>query len=70
MPLRDHEHRVSRLRTALSHLDPTRVLSRGYSIVRDSEGHVRVSSAGLAAGEALDIMFSEGGAAVTVTKPR
>ena len=70
LPLREHEHRVARLRTALSHLDPTRVLSRGYSIVRDGAGHVRVSSKGLAAGDALDIMFSEGGAAVKVTKPR
>jgi exodeoxyribonuclease VII large subunit len=70
VPLRAHEHRVARLRTALSHLDPTRVLSRGYSIVRDTEGRVRISSAGLRAGDALDVMFSEGGAAVTVTKPR
>jgi len=70
LPLREHEHRVARLRTALSHLDPTRVLSRGYSIVRDGEGRVRVSSKGLAAGDALDIMFSEGGAAVKVAKPR
>jgi exodeoxyribonuclease VII large subunit len=70
LPLRDHEHRVARLRTALSHLDPTRVLSRGYSIVRDASGHVRIDSAGLASGDSLDITFSEGGAAVTVAKPR
>jgi exodeoxyribonuclease VII large subunit len=70
MPLREHEHRVTRLRAALSHLDPTQVLSRGYSIVRDASGRVRISSTGLASGDALDITFSAGGAAATVTKPR
>jgi exodeoxyribonuclease VII large subunit len=70
LPLREHEHRVTRLRAALSHLDPTQVLSRGYSIVRDASGHVRISSTGLASGDALDITFSAGGAGVTVTRPR
>jgi exodeoxyribonuclease VII large subunit len=62
--------RLAALRAALGHLDPTRVLARGYSIVRDADGHVRRSSAGLAAGEALDIAFAEGGAEVQVTRPR
>ena len=57
-------------RTALSHLDPTRVLGRGYSIVRDAGGNVRRSSAGLTAGDALDITFAEGGADAKVTRPR
>jgi exodeoxyribonuclease VII large subunit len=70
LPLRDREQRVAALRTALAHLDPTQVLGRGYSIVRDASGHVRITSAGLGAGESLDITFSEGGAAVTVAKPR
>jgi exonuclease VII large subunit len=46
------------------------VLERGYSIVRDAEGHVRTASTGLASGDALDITFSRGGAAVTVREPR
>jgi exodeoxyribonuclease VII large subunit len=58
------------LRNALVHLDPTQVLARGYSIVRDVDGHVRRSSAGLAAGNALDITFSEGGAEVSVRATR
>jgi exodeoxyribonuclease VII large subunit len=62
--------RLAAVRAALGHLDPTRVLARGYSIVRDAGGHVRLSSAGLAAGEALDITFAEGGAEVQVTRPR
>ena len=54
----------------LGHLDPTQVLARGYSIVRNADGHVRVSSAGLAVGEALDVTFSEGGAVVKVRETR
>ena len=68
--LREREQRVMQLRASLSHLDPTQVLGRGYSIVRDAAGRVRISSAGLAAGDALDITFSEGGAAATVREPR
>ena len=68
--LRSRERHLLALRDALSHLDPTQVLGRGYSIVRDADGKVRTSSAGLAAGNALDIAFSQGGAAVTVRKPR
>jgi len=61
---------LARLARSLAHLDPTQVLGRGYSIVRGADGHVRKSSAGLAPGAPLDITFAEGGAAVTVTKPR
>jgi exonuclease VII large subunit len=46
------------------------VLGRGYSIVRGPDGHVLRSSAGLERGDALDVMFSEGGAAVTVRETR
>ena len=62
--------RLEALRNALGHLDPTQVLARGYSIVRDASGHVRATSRGLAAGEPLDITFSEGSAGVTVRDPR
>jgi exodeoxyribonuclease VII large subunit len=65
--LRRDLERVSR---HLAHLDPTQVLGRGYSIVRDADGHVRHSSAGLEPGAALDITFAEGGAGVTVRDRR
>jgi exodeoxyribonuclease VII large subunit len=68
--LRHKSQRVAALRTALAHLDPTQVLARGYSIVRDAGGPVRRTSAGLAPGEPLDITFSEGGATVRVDRPR
>ena len=66
----ERTRRLGALRASLGHLDPTQVLARGYSIVRDAEGHVRRSSAGLATGAALDVTFSEGGASVTVREPR
>jgi exodeoxyribonuclease VII large subunit len=68
--LQDGGRHLAALRNALSHLDPTRVLARGYSIVRDADGGVRRSSAGLAPGAALEVTFSEGGAAVTVRETR
>ena len=68
--LNDRERGLAAARTALGHLDPTQVLARGYSIVRDADGRVRRSSRGLASGQALDITFSEGAAAVTVREPR
>ena len=68
--VRERSRHLAALRNALAHLDPTQVLGRGYSIVRDADGKVRITSAGLAAGGALDITFSRGGAAVTVREPR
>jgi exodeoxyribonuclease VII large subunit len=68
--LADGARHLAALRNALTHLDPTRVLGRGYSIVRDADGHVRRASAGLAPGAELDVTFSEGGAGVTVRSPR
>jgi exodeoxyribonuclease VII large subunit len=67
--LRERARRVAALREALSHLDPTQVLQRGYSIVRDASGHARTASAGLAPGDALEITFAEGGASATVREP-
>jgi exodeoxyribonuclease VII large subunit len=64
------QRQLSALANSLGHLDPTQVLARGYSIVRDADGRVRRSSAGLVSGQPLDITFSEGGAEVAVRQPR
>jgi exodeoxyribonuclease VII large subunit len=64
------ERELAALRASLGHLDPTQVLARGYSIVRDSDGQVRRSSAGLVSGQPLDVTFSEGGAEVAVRQAR
>ena len=69
---RQHERqlRLDSLRSALAHLDPTQVLGRGYSIVRDAHGHVLRSAAALAPHDKLDVTFSEGGAEAEVTRTR
>jgi exodeoxyribonuclease VII large subunit len=54
----------------LSHLDPAAVLERGYSVVRDGSGRIVLRSASLAAGDALDITFAEGGADARVERSR
>jgi exodeoxyribonuclease VII large subunit len=54
----------------LSHLDPTAVLGRGYSVVRDRSGRIVLRSASLAAGDLLDITFAEGGADARVERSR
>jgi exodeoxyribonuclease VII large subunit len=66
----DRTRHLAALRASLGHLDPTQVLGRGYSIVRDREGHVVRSGAALARGDALEIAFAEGGADVTVERTR
>ena len=68
--LSERARRLDSLRDALGHLDPTQVLARGYSIVRDADGGVRTSSAGLEPDELLDITFSTGGAGVKVRETR
>ena len=47
---------------SLSHLDPGRVLERGYSIVQKPDGRVVSDSAALAFGESVVLRFAKGGA--------
>ncbi len=54
----------------LAHLDPHAVLQRGYSMVRDGFGHIVRSASALAAGDLLDISFSQGGAETRVVRTR
>jgi exodeoxyribonuclease VII large subunit len=60
--------RLDALARSLAHLDPRAVLERGYSIVRNAEGRVVRRSAGLAAGDLLDLTFAEGGAQTRVER--
>jgi exodeoxyribonuclease VII large subunit len=54
----------------LQHLDPSQVLARGYSLVRDANGHIVFSSQHVKEGAALDITFAQGGAGVVVAEKR
>jgi len=51
----------------LSHLDPTQVLARGYSLVRDATGKIVANSGQLALGERLQITFAHGQVEAAVT---
>ena len=63
-------HRLSALDASLEHLDPARVLARGYSVVRDASGNVVQRGSDLKAGDALDITLAQGGASAQVVQPR
>jgi exodeoxyribonuclease VII large subunit len=51
---------------ALDHLDPRAVLQRGYSIVRDEQGHIVRGAGEVQPAQALDIAFASGTAKVRV----
>ena len=61
--------RLAALESALAHLDPMRVLARGYAVVRGGDGRTVRESAGLRAGDALELTLARGGALVRVEKP-
>lgn len=63
------EEDLARLALGLAHLDPAAVLERGYAIARRPDGSVVRTSAGLRAGDALELSFAHGSAAVRVEKP-
>jgi exodeoxyribonuclease VII large subunit len=58
--------RVAALKANLDHLEPLRVLNRGYSIARDAAGNVVRSSAVLSVGQELAITFAQGSAKTRV----
>ncbi|MFN0162298.1 MAG: exodeoxyribonuclease VII large subunit [Burkholderiales bacterium] len=58
--------RLAGLSDALGHLDPQRVLLRGYSLVRDTQGRLVRDAAELAAGDRLAVDFAKGHARVRV----
>jgi len=62
--------RLTSMQQHLQHLDPSQVLARGYSLVRDAKGNIVSSSQQVAEGAALDITFSQGGAGVVVREKR
>lgn len=62
--------RLTSMQQHLQHLDPSQVLARGYSLVRDAKGNIVSSSQQVNEGELLDITFAEGGASVGVREKR
>lgn len=64
--LERHADRLLALQQHLHLLDPNRVLSRGYSLVRDAKGGIVSDSRHIQPSEVLDITFSQGSARVQV----
>jgi exodeoxyribonuclease VII large subunit len=62
--------RLAAATAQLRALDPGNTLARGYAIARDGQGRIVRDAAALAAGQALDLSFAQGGALVEVTQTR
>lgn len=58
--LERHAARLVSLQQHLQHLDPTQVLARGYSMVRDGQGKIVVDSAQVSEGTPLEVTFARG----------
>jgi len=57
---------IDSLAASLAALDPRAVLARGYSIVRDAEGHLVCRASALVRGDLIDVTFSQGNAQARV----
>ena len=68
--LRREQGRIAECGVHVSHADPGRILSRGFSIVRAVDGSVVRDAATIRPDDALDVQFGRGGAAVRVTSVR
>lgn len=62
--------RLAAATAQLRALDPGNTLARGYAIARDAHGRIVRDAASLAAGQALDLSFAQGGANVVVKQTR
>lgn len=65
--LRPYESELAKQAGTLDALSPLRVLSRGYSIARDEEGHVITRVSGASVGESMDVAVSDGSIHATIT---
>ena len=61
--------RLAAAQVALVHLDPLKVLARGYALVRTTDGRTVRDAAALAQGDALELTLARGGVLVRVEKP-
>jgi exodeoxyribonuclease VII large subunit len=58
--LRARREALARASTALTHLNPQGVLSRGYALARDAQGRIVQDAAALQSGDALTVQFARG----------
>jgi len=60
--------KLGTLSTGLRQLNPDAVLTRGYSIIRNTDGHIVRTTAGLNPGDPLAVQLGEGSVDVTVER--
>jgi exodeoxyribonuclease VII large subunit len=60
----------ARIAASLTHLDPARVLERGYSMVERGDGTIVTDGAALHVGESVGIRFARGGAQARIERKR
>jgi exodeoxyribonuclease VII large subunit len=58
---------LSRLEASLTHLDPRKVLARGYSIVRDGQSRIVRDSRSLEPNDEVTVSFHAGRAEARIT---
>jgi exodeoxyribonuclease VII large subunit len=62
--------RLETVAARLAQLDPSAVLRRGYTIVRDTSGRPVTVRAALTAGQDVSVQFADGDAGMKVVDPR
>ena len=60
--------RIASLQQNLTHLNPHRVLARGYAIVTTADGVIVDDTMQLAVGDAVALAFAHGNADATITR--
>jgi exodeoxyribonuclease VII large subunit len=65
--LRQHAATLAQGAAQLDALSPLKVLSRGYAIARDADGHVVSDAARLDKGDEISVLLSSGGVYAQVT---
>ncbi|MDR2613900.1 MAG: exodeoxyribonuclease VII large subunit [Candidatus Accumulibacter sp.] len=60
--------RLARLEASLAHLDPRKVMARGYSVVRDTEGRIVRDGRTLEPNDAITVSFHTGRAEAKITR--
>jgi exodeoxyribonuclease VII large subunit len=63
-----YESEVERLGSLIRSYDPRAILSRGYAVVEDKDGHVVMKASQLSDGDSMDITLAEGSVSGVVTQ--
>ena len=68
--LQTNQHNLIRLKQNLQHLNPQKVLTRGYAFVQNTLGEIVTSSQQLQNGDGVTMTFNTGSADAVITNPK